>query len=73
MNLLKIIGYVLEALSELLTPEKMKEVADRLLDKIEDAIAKSENKYDDLLLPLIQKLIREPFNIPDNDEPTDPE
>lgn len=51
----------------MLTPEQLRQVADKALDYIENHVEESENKWDDLLLPVIQKLIREPFGIEDND------
>ena len=68
MNILSIIKLVISAVLESLTPEKAREVADKILDKIEDSFEDSSNKWDDLLLPVIKKVIREPFGIPDNDD-----
>ncbi len=65
--LMTVLVGLIEALMENLSPEKAREVADGLLDKVEDAIVKSDNKWDDLLLPVIRKMIREPFGIEDND------
>ena len=46
---------------------ELKGLADKLIDKVENEIADSENKIDDkYLLPAIDRL-RAEFNIPDND------
>lgn len=47
--------------------DKLKELADAVIDKAEDYIAESETELDDTyLLPAIAAL-REAFNIPDED------
>ena len=68
-DLLKqIVAAIVEALAEALPKEKILELFDKGLDKVEAAIVKSENKFDDaIVLPLIKELIREPFGIVDND------
>jgi hypothetical protein len=60
---------MLEAILKVLDADSARRVADKLLDEIEDRVIASDNKYDDLLIPIIKKAIREPFGIPDNDEP----
>jgi hypothetical protein len=51
----------------LLTPELLKKAADMVLDFAEDKILGSASEIDDkLVLPVIE-LIRETFNIPDDD------
>lgn len=63
-----ILKAIIENLLMLLPPEKVREAVDKALDKAEEKIEESENKIDDaLLLPLIKKVIREPFGIEDND------
>ena len=52
----------------LISPELLKEVADKILDIIEDAVADSENKTDDILVLPLCKLARDAFGIEDNDE-----
>lgn len=47
--------------------EVMKAAVDGLLDVIEDAVAKSENKIDDTIVLPVCKQVREVFNVPDND------
>ncbi len=66
--LMVVLTGLVEALVKNLPADKAKEVADSLLDKVEDAIVKSDNKWDDLMLSLIKKAIREPFGIEDNDD-----
>jgi len=63
----KIIGLMLGALIRALPQDVMKRGVDALLDVIEDAVGKSETTFDDhVVLPVI-KLIRQSFDIPDND------
>jgi hypothetical protein len=48
--------------------DKVKKAVDKALDKIEDFVEASPNKLDDMIvLPIIKKVIREPFGIEDND------
>lgn len=64
------VGMIISLLTSLLgivTPDMLKSCIDSLLDVIENFIADSETKTDDaMLLPLIV-LIRDTFDIPDND------
>ena len=64
-NVLKLmVGTLLETLPT----EAVKGAVDSALDKIENQIEKSDNKIDDaLVLPIIKKVVREPFGIKDND------
>ena len=63
-----VIPAIVALLVEVLKPEQIEKVADKALDWVENAIAKSENKYDDeIVVPLIG-IIREAFKIEDNDE-----
>lgn len=49
--------------------DKVKELVDKALDKVESKIEASENKVDDaIVLSAIKKFIREPFGIEDNDK-----
>ncbi|VAX24845.1 hypothetical protein MNBD_NITROSPINAE03-2035 [hydrothermal vent metagenome] len=63
---LKLLPFIVAQLIKALTPDLMKRFADKILDAVEDAIQKSENKFDDAILPLLT-LIRSAFNVPDND------
>jgi hypothetical protein len=59
---------LIENLIDSVGAERVKVAVDKALDKIEDAVSKSPNKLDDaIVLPLIKKLVREPFGIADND------
>ena len=62
----KILGYLISVLLRELKPEKVRELADTVLDYIEDQIVGSDNKLDDKLLPVIG-LVRSSFNISDDD------
>lgn len=62
-----ILPKLIEFLLSLVPPQKLSRVADKLLDWCENAVMKSENDYDNaIVLPLIG-IIREAFNIPDED------
>ncbi len=63
---IRILPLLIGQLLKLLTPELARKFADKLLDAVEETIEKSENKLDDVFLPVIG-LIREAFNVPDND------
>lgn len=63
----KILFWLVAQLMGLLNPTLLKELVDRILDFFEDKIEASETTIDDqIALPLI-KMIREAFNVPDND------
>jgi len=65
----KILFWLVEQLMSMLSPKMLQEVLDKILDFFEDQIAASNTDIDDkLALPLIN-LVREAFNIPDNDDP----
>ena len=62
----KILQIVVRQLLKQLSPDLLKQIADAALDKVEQAVADSENKFDDqTVLPLIA-LIRTAFDIPDD-------
>ncbi|HED38722.1 MAG TPA: hypothetical protein ENI76_10850 [Ignavibacteria bacterium] len=63
--IVRLLPMLLGQLLKLLTPDIMRYLVDKVLDSIEEAIKKSETKIDDTFLPLIS-LMREAFNIPDN-------
>ena len=63
----RIIAELLAMLFKLLKPELLIEIADKVLDLVEDKVEESSTDLDDkIILPLCEK-IREAFNIPDND------
>ena len=51
-----------------MTEERIKKWVDSGLDEVEDSIAKSKTKIDDILIGPVIKTIRAAFDIPDNDE-----
>ena len=60
-----VLPFIVESLLKILTPEQLEKVADKILDWCEDAVAKTENEYDNaIVLPLIG-IIREAFGIED--------
>lgn len=63
-----IIQNAMTALINALPPSVLVEGADALLDAIESAVERSENKIDDaVVLPLL-RVIRSAFGIPDGDD-----
>ena len=67
----KILTMLLEYLLSALTPELMRKAIDQLLDIAEQAAADSENKVDDAIVLPLCAMIRESFDIPDNDKKTE--
>ena len=62
-----IVNAMLPTLMALIPDDIMQTALDKLLDTVEDAIAKSETKVDDaLVLPLLAAL-RQKLDVPDND------
>jgi len=68
---LTILTMFLQQLFSLITPDIFKNFIDSGLDYLENAIAKSENTYDDATILPIIKLIRTTFDIPDVSSDTD--
>ena len=62
-----LIAKLIELLLGMLTPELLKKVVDKMLDIIEDAVVSSENLVDDKIVLPLCRLIRDTFDIPDND------
>lgn len=63
----KFLLWLVEQLLSILNPDLMIAAVDNLLDFLEEKIADSETEIDDkLVLPIIT-MIREAFNIPDED------
>lgn len=48
--------------------DKMQDVADNLLDKIEDLVDGTGTKIDDAIIKPVINRVRETFNIPDGDD-----
>jgi len=55
---------VMDMVLRMATPELIEEIADKILDFLEETVVKSSNKIDDKFLPLLTT-IRETFNIKD--------
>lgn len=55
-------------LLSLLSPVALKTLADSILDMIEDAIKDSGTDIDDIIVNPLIKIIREAFDIMDNDD-----
>lgn len=60
---------VVAVMSQMMTKENLKLVADKILDVIEDVVQDSSNTIDDQLVLPVVKQIRETFDIPDDDLP----
>jgi hypothetical protein len=65
--MLKVLTYLVPALLKFLKPDVLKKAVDAMLDAVEDSVEASANKVDDMLVLPLVKVIRETFNIPDND------
>ena len=65
-----VVSALLSALFMLLTPEVIKKFVDAGLDIIEDAVANSSNKIDDVVVIPLCKKLREALSIPDDDAPS---
>lgn len=63
----KIIGMLIGVVLDFLSPKQLVEFADMALDFIEDKVAESGTTLDDKIVLPVCNLIREAFNIPDND------
>ena len=64
--------YLLEMLLKMvmmvLKPAAITALIDKILDFVEDAVAKSETTMDDVIVLPMCKVIREALNVPDNDD-----
>jgi hypothetical protein len=63
----KIIGMVVGQLLALLSPDLLKDAVDQFLDFIEDRVLGSASPIDDAIVIPICTMIREAFDIPDDD------
>ena len=62
----KIILFMLGQIIKMITGERLRKLADVVLDFVEKEVTESKNKYDDNLQALC-KVVRVTFDIPDND------
>jgi hypothetical protein len=65
----QLISLLMSMLFAVLTPENLKKFIDAGLDAIEDIVADSSNTMDDKIVLPICKLVRNAFDVPDNDMP----
>jgi len=65
--LAQLIGRLVSVMITMLPKDVMKKAVDALLDKIEDAVVASTNPIDDKVVLPLCSLIRQSFEIPDND------
>jgi hypothetical protein len=52
----------------MINPELLRRLADTFLDFIEDEVVESENKIDDMIVLPLCKVVRDAFDIEDNDD-----
>ena len=62
-----LIQQLLTVLITQLSPEVLKMSLDKLLDIVEEAVGKTENTVDDIVVLGICQQIRRAFDVPDND------
>ena len=67
MNKSKLITMLIGLILDMITPDRLKDFADMVLDFAEDSAKNSKNKFDDATILQMCKLIRVAFDIPDND------
>ena len=63
----KIIVLILTQILKLLSPDLLRKMTDKLLDVVEDFVKASENDIDDAIVLPLCNMVREAFNIPDDD------
>lgn len=63
----RILGLLVTMLAKVLTPELLRDMADTMLDFVEDKVAGTKSQVDDRLVLPVCKMIRKTFDIPDND------
>jgi len=64
----KLIEKLVGVLLGMLSPEQLRQVADVVLDKVEELVEGSSNPYDDMIILPMCQMIRATFSIPDNDD-----
>ena len=62
-----IIQQMVSLLLGMVSDDLIKKGIDKLLDIIEEAVEKSETDYDNIIVLPLCKLIRNTFDVPDND------
>lgn len=61
-----LVGRLISVLITLLPPKLLKKAVDALLDKVEEAVASSSTRLDDVVVLPLCVLIRQTFDIPDD-------
>jgi hypothetical protein len=64
----KILIQLINLVIGMISPELLKRLADTFLDFIEDSVVESDNKIDDMIILPMCKMVRDAFDIEDNDE-----
>lgn len=62
-----ILKNLVNILLPMLTPEVVKQGLDAFFDVVEDALNKSETKYDNYVVLPVIKILRNALDVPDND------
>jgi hypothetical protein len=60
---------LLDVLFSMISAAKLRDLADDVLDKIEDLVKNTDTPYDDMIVLRLTRIIREAFHIPDNGGP----
>ncbi len=63
-----LISMLINLVLSMMTPEILKKFADMVLDFVEDTVANSTTKWDDVTILPMCNVIRSTFGIPDDDE-----
>lgn len=63
----QMLSLAIQMLLKVVSEEMLKDVADMILDFVEDKVADSSNTLDDMTVLPVVAVIRKTFNIPDND------
>lgn len=63
----KILAGLVQVMLTILTPELLKDFADKILDFAEDKVLGTKSKVDDALVLPLCALVRKTFGIEDND------
>ena len=63
-----VVNIFMSTLMKYVEEDKMRNVADNLLDKLEDLVDGTGTKIDDAVLEPVFERIREMFNIPDGED-----
>jgi len=63
----QMLSLAIQMLLKVITEDTLKDVADMILDFVENKVADSSNTLDDITVLPVVAVIRKTFDIPDND------